>query len=268
MAGLGIPDNFSSDDEPPSKLHKHLVIISGCIFWIFALFLALALGSYNPSDPSFNTSTSQSPTNLLGYTGSYFSDFFIQGFGISSFLPVIVFSAWGWRIVRHHLLNGFIVRIIALICLIPVISAVISAIPLFIEPDMVIRWPSNSGIGGSIGLVLAKTAFAAAQDLMGKSGHILVWVLGLLFCVLLIPLCMGLSRQEWRRILGLFPFLFRILSENALLSQIITTILKWVRTHQPDLIRRLLILSELHIVKIKRYPLIRNLFVLRPEKSR
>lgn len=211
MAGLGIPDNFSSDDEPPSKLHKHLVIISGCIFWIFALFLALALGSYNPSDPSFNTSTSQSPTNLLGYTGSYFSDFFIQGFGISSFLPVIVFSAWGWRIVRHHLLNGFIVRIIALICLIPVISAVISAIPLFIEPDMVIRWPSNSGIGGSIGLVLAKTAFAAAQDLMGKSGHILVWVLGLLFCVLLIPLCMGLSRQEWRRILGLFPFLFRIL---------------------------------------------------------
>ncbi|MDI2091119.1 DNA translocase FtsK [Commensalibacter oyaizuii] len=195
--------------ELQSALGKRITQCSGWILWVFALLLTLALISYNPSDPSFNTSSNQPPTNLLGYVGAHLSDALFQWVGIASFFPVVVFLAWGWRIIRHQHLRGFIIRIIAMICAIPVSAAVIAAIPLFIADNYVPQWPSQSGIGGSVGFVIAQTSFTAAHDALGLLGKILIWILGIILSVLLIPLSMGLSKQEWQRIIN---FLHRIVA--------------------------------------------------------
>lgn len=192
-----------------SSFGKKLIQLSGWILWIFALLLMVALLSYNPSDPSFNTSSNQQPTNLLGYVGSHISDLLIQWVGIASFFPIIVFLAWGWRIIRYQHLKGIIIRLIAMFIAIPVLAALITAIPLFISGNYVPQWPSQSGLGGSIGFVIAKTSLIAAQDTLGIMGKILIWGLGTLFCLLLIPLAMGLSKQEWKKIIGFFNKIFQ-----------------------------------------------------------
>lgn len=192
-----------------SSFSKRLIQLSGWILWIFSLLLMLALTSYNPSDPSFNTSSNQPPSNLLGYIGSHISDLLIQWVGIASFFPVLVFIAWGWRIIRFQYLKGIIIRFIAMMIAVPVIAALIvttiilfsgNTIPVFINPP---------GPGGSIGFVLAKTALIAAQDTLGVMGKILIWGLGIIFCLLLIPLTMGLSKQEWKKIIGFFKKIFQ-----------------------------------------------------------
>lgn len=198
--------------ELQSAFGKRIVQLSGWILWVFALLLTLALISYNPSDPSFNTSSTQPPTNLLGYIGAHLSDMLIQWVGVASFFPVIVFMAWGWRIIRHQHLQGFILRIITTLFALPVCAAVIAAIPLFISNDFSPQWPSESGIGGSVGFVIAQTSFTAASDALGLSGKILIWTLGIILCLLLVPLSMGLSKQEWYRILRFFKRMFGIIT--------------------------------------------------------
>ena len=59
----------------------------------------LSLISYRPNDPSLNTAAGDvRPLNLLGYVGSYLSDFLFQLFGLTAFvLPgLILLLAWGW----------------------------------------------------------------------------------------------------------------------------------------------------------------------------
>ena len=61
--------------------------------------LMLSLVSYRPSDPSLNTAAGEArPLNLLGYVGSYLSDFLFQSFGLVSFLlpGLILLVAWRW----------------------------------------------------------------------------------------------------------------------------------------------------------------------------
>lgn len=198
--------------ELQSAFGKRIVQLSGWILWVFALLLTLALISYNPSDPSFNTSSTQPPTNLLGYIGAHLSDMLIQWVGIASFFPVIVFMAWGWRIIKYQHLQGFILRIITTLFALPVSAAVIAAIPLFITSNFSPQWPSEAGVGGSVGFVIAQTSFTAASEALGLSGKILIWSLGILLCLLLIPLSMGLSKQEWYRILRFFKRTFSIIA--------------------------------------------------------
>ncbi len=61
------------------------------ILWVVAgLFVGLSLYSYNPLDPSFNSSsTSQEVTNYCGYFGSFLSDLMYQLFGLSSWVFVL-----------------------------------------------------------------------------------------------------------------------------------------------------------------------------------
>ncbi len=59
----------------------------------------LSLISYRPEDPSLNSATGAArPLNLLGYVGSYLSDFLFQSIGLTSLvLPgLILMLAWRW----------------------------------------------------------------------------------------------------------------------------------------------------------------------------
>ena len=63
-----------------------IIEIMGILVSIFGILLLIALLSYSPSDPNFIFSDNTEIKNLLGFQGSYISDFFFQAFGIISFL--------------------------------------------------------------------------------------------------------------------------------------------------------------------------------------
>lgn len=70
--------------------------IKAILFIGIAAFIALALFSYSPKDPSFNSMGSKLiPANYCGWLGSFLADLFYQGLGISSWLVPLAFLRLG-----------------------------------------------------------------------------------------------------------------------------------------------------------------------------
>ncbi|MFT9330918.1 MAG: DNA translocase FtsK [Acetobacter persici] len=174
----------------------------GILLCLLACVLLVALVTYNPNDPSFNTATGQPPTNLLGMTGAVLSDTLLQGIGLAAVLPSLILFAWGWRFLSHRLLGHeaplvFALRCLALICLLPVAGALLAAIPLLFTALPPIHWPTQAGIGGGIGFSIAQTSLSAGTAAVGPAGGMVIWILGVLLAILLTALCTGLRREEW-----------------------------------------------------------------------
>ncbi|NVN43559.1 DNA translocase FtsK [Asaia siamensis] len=180
-----------------SQFHDRLTELGGFVLLALALALGVALWSYNPQDPSFDTATTAVPTNLLGQPGATLADGLVQWLGLASALPIIVMLCWAWQIVRHHALSVPILRFIAFLCLLPVAAALIATLQVLM-PVLTTSWPSRAGLGGQLGLVLADHLVATGRATLGRAGGVLFSLLGLLLTVLLIPLAVGLRRSEWR----------------------------------------------------------------------
>ena len=190
------PESLSSGPAR-SRLRERLAEAGGVGLWILALCLAIALWSYDPRDPSANTSSAQPPGNLLGRPGAYMADFMLQNFGIVGTLAIFCLMAWGWRLIRHHGLVSALLRFIALLCGLPVIAAEVAALPLLAGLHAP-QWPTQAGLGGAVGLSVAHMSIQAATVFMGRGGPLLVWVLGLVLGALLVLLALALSLSEWQ----------------------------------------------------------------------
>jgi DNA segregation ATPase FtsK/SpoIIIE, S-DNA-T family len=78
--------------------HSRLNEAVGFLLLLAGLALMLALASYSPLDPSWDTATATAHTsNLMGRSGARFSDFMLQTFGAGAFL--LPFYVWllGWK---------------------------------------------------------------------------------------------------------------------------------------------------------------------------
>src|SRR5215217_8968755 len=75
--------------------------IWGLVALIIAGALILALATYHPLDPSWNTATSEEARNVWGLVGSYTSDFALQAVGIGIGLIIFRLAIRG----VHHLLR-------------------------------------------------------------------------------------------------------------------------------------------------------------------
>jgi S-DNA-T family DNA segregation ATPase FtsK/SpoIIIE len=90
----------------PESLYMGLArmvrVVSGGIVMTVAFGIFLALLSYAPRDPSWNTATlgtgADGIHNLCGIWGAYGADVLWQGFGLGCFILPLVVAAWGWRI--------------------------------------------------------------------------------------------------------------------------------------------------------------------------
>ena len=187
----------ASSSKLRDQLRARLAELGGLGLLAVALTLGVALWSYNPVDPSFNTSTGTAPTNMLGQIGASLSDFLVQWFGLASGLPIVVLIAWAWQIVRRHALGAPILRILSFLALLPVSAGVVASFQVMI-PALSGTWPSRAGLGGQIGRSLAEHAVGAGRAELGNIGAILGFLLGWLLFLLLLPLAMGLTRREWR----------------------------------------------------------------------
>ncbi len=171
---------------------RRLAEFGGLALGLAGVALLVALVCYNPLDPSFNTATSRSATNLGGLVGAIAADLLLQSFGLAAALPGVAALAWAWRIASHRGLGSFAVRLATTLAALPVVAALFAVLP---RP---LHWPSDAGPGGAIGTVVAASANAYAQRLLGPMGAVGAVALGLVASVLLVWACLGLSAREWR----------------------------------------------------------------------
>ena len=173
-------------------LSRRLMELCGLLAALVALGLAAALLSYDPADPSLNTSTTRAVSNLAGPAGAVVADILLQGFGYAAALPVLALLAWAFRLATQRGLGFLPFRLFGLVLSLPLGAAALSLAPL--PPEA----PSLAGAGGAVGPLLADGViswlsgnFGAYGSLLGKAGIVFGAVgAGFIGC--------GLTFGEWR----------------------------------------------------------------------
>ncbi|MBX9593770.1 MAG: DNA translocase FtsK 4TM domain-containing protein, partial [Roseomonas sp.] len=130
-------------------IRRRLAELLGLALVVTGLVTGLALGTYDPADPSFSTATSRPVGNLLGAPGAHVADILLQGFGYAAFLPVACMLTWAWRLAVHKGLSPFALRLACLLGALPLLAATLTLLPL---PDAA---PVHAGPGGAAGPVVA-----------------------------------------------------------------------------------------------------------------
>ncbi len=81
-------------------LINRLIEIFGILVSIVGIILLISLISYSPDDPNFIFPETTEIQNLLGFRGSYMSDFFLQSVGFIAYLIPITYIFMGINIFR------------------------------------------------------------------------------------------------------------------------------------------------------------------------
>jgi S-DNA-T family DNA segregation ATPase FtsK/SpoIIIE len=161
------------------------------------LFVLLALASYHPLDPSWDTASGLAkPANLTGRVGAILADLFLQVFGLAAYLiPVLILTiAWKW--LRSSPIEAPLIKILGGFTLLASVCSLLG-----LGPD----WRPIAGIipsGGLIGTLLATELTAA----MNRAGAILfafavlvvsVYVVSRFEVAMLAPLFRPLATAWW-----------------------------------------------------------------------
>ncbi|MSO91113.1 MAG: DNA translocase FtsK [Acetobacteraceae bacterium] len=170
--------------------------VAGFILAVIALALLVALLSYDPRDPSFNTATARPVSNLAGPIGAGLTDILLQGFGLVGLLPSLALLAWAWRLASHRGIGVVGVRILSLLLAMPVMAALLAGLPLAGR----IGWPTVAGPGGAIGQVLAGSVGRISGGVLGVYGQMASLFAAAALSLLLFWLAMGLRAGEWRAV--------------------------------------------------------------------
>ncbi len=177
------------------ELHSRLRILldraTAGLLLAAGVLLAVALASYDPADPSLNTATLRPAHNHAMLPGAIAADLLLQGFGLAGALPALAAFAWAWRIGAHRGLGGVPLRLAALLAALPVLAALLAAVPLD-SP-----WPTAAGPGGAAGRLIGGLALAAGTDLLGPYGGIAMAALGSILALLLVLLALGLTARDY-----------------------------------------------------------------------
>jgi S-DNA-T family DNA segregation ATPase FtsK/SpoIIIE len=129
------------------------------------LFVLLALASYHPYDPSWDTATGLAkPANLTGRVGAILADICLQGLGLAAFvLPILILGiAWKW--LRSSEIDAPMLKVAGGVLLVASLGALFA-----LGPD----WRPIAGtltVGGLVGTLLAAELTAS----LNRTGAILV----------------------------------------------------------------------------------------------
>ena len=140
-------------------LRRRLIETAGVGFIAFALFLALALLSYDSADPSLSHATSAPVRNLAGRWGANVADILLQTLGLGSALIPATLAAWGWRLLRVHHLPLWWMRV----SLLPVAVLMASLALAFVSAGDGWSRPLDIGLGGLVGHLFFGAVVGLAQ---------------------------------------------------------------------------------------------------------
>jgi DNA segregation ATPase FtsK/SpoIIIE, S-DNA-T family len=122
--------------------------IVAVVYLTFGLFIALALASFNPQDPSFNSlGRTFKAHNFCGVVGSFLSDILFQAFGVSAWIIVLGFTRMAYRTFRGEKIQFKNIRTLWSFLL---ILTSCSLLALYL-PDMKI-YQQQIYLGGLLGL--------------------------------------------------------------------------------------------------------------------
>ena len=135
----------------PTK-NRRLNELVGFLWCVSALLLLLALTSYSPVDPSFNSASalngSHAARNWIGIVGAYLSDIVLQVWGLGAFLfPVFMFMI-GVRWFRSRAVQSPIAKTLGGIWLLMFVPASLALLP------GQFRWLGSVPIEGLVGRIL------------------------------------------------------------------------------------------------------------------
>lgn len=193
-----------------NTVNSHIEEIAGLIIIALSLFYFMALVTYSPSDPSFNsyTSGSKGTENLGGVVGAFISDVSLQLFGFSSYiLPAITFLAGIFLLVRKQIKVKEASKITGLVLLLLASSTFLSLLK---------GGDANPVKGGGV------TGDAISTILVSYLNYWGAYLFTTLALLLSLILTTGISTVTVIKTL------------STVISQIITTIYRWSR----DLIQK------------------------------
>ncbi len=153
---------------------------------VVGLALALALVTYDASDPSANVASGSSTSNVLGGAGAWIADWLLRGFGVAAAVVALAPIAWGCRGLKLKRTRRTALRLVALVLVLPCLAMGLAAL------QGVADWPFREGFGGVLGSVLRQQA----ELLMGGQAWILhAAALGL--GALLMAWVFGFDLEDW-----------------------------------------------------------------------
>jgi S-DNA-T family DNA segregation ATPase FtsK/SpoIIIE len=132
--------------------NRRLNELIGFLLCVFALLLFLALASYSPLDPSFNSASgltdSRAARNWVGLVGAVSSDLLLQFFGIGAFLAVGFLAVLGLRWFRSRKVQSPVAKSLGALWMIVFVPALLALLPGHV------RWLSVIPIEGLLGRVV------------------------------------------------------------------------------------------------------------------
>lgn len=174
-----------------SFIAHRLTDLGGAAFLLSGVSLFAMLASYDPQDPSFNTSGSSDAqvNNLFGGFGAYTSDILIQTLGYASFFLSTALLVWGYRIVRRKPLENIGGKIPYLLGSVLCASIMLARIPTFGE--------TGTYMGGSAGALIFNAIGNHLQGWMGTTAFVFAALSAGFVFAATYTIALGVSFGEW-----------------------------------------------------------------------
>ena len=144
------------------------------------LALAVALVTYDASDPSANVASGGSTSNVLGGAGAWIADWLLRGFGAAAAAAAAAPVAWGCRGLKLKRTRRTALRLGALVLVLPCLAMGLAAL------QGIADWPLREGPGGVVGTVLLQhaglltgaPAWIASAAALGLGAVLAAWAFG------------------------------------------------------------------------------------------
>ena len=187
----------------PAKVSAFLryraVELGGFAIVVAVLWLAAALATYDPADPSLNTASGRAPANIAGAAGATVADLLLQWIGMAAVLAFSVPLIWSWRIMTRHRFPAPRIRVASLVLAVILLPAAMAALPV---PS---NWNLPAGLGGAYGnLALEQLTHQLGGEPIHRMSVALAF--GTAGAILLIPatgtrrLAAGMLRRGFARV--------------------------------------------------------------------
>jgi S-DNA-T family DNA segregation ATPase FtsK/SpoIIIE len=123
-----------------------VVRFRGVLQALLAVLLMIALGSWNPADPSLNAASSTAAANWLGGQGALFADLFMQSLGLAAWPATVLLAAFGLATaigdaIQQRLKPTPVKSLCATVC----VLSLACALSALAAPA---AWPLATGLGG------------------------------------------------------------------------------------------------------------------------
>ncbi len=110
----------SAAAKPPSRINE----VVSVILLAFAVLVFLCLVSFDQSDPTFNTASSQKVRNWIGVVGANFAELLMSAIGIASYLLPALLGLIAWRIFKADGMRPRISRVIGFLLFVASVAGI------------------------------------------------------------------------------------------------------------------------------------------------